>query len=338
MTLDFTPICLESRAEILAFLAQESYQISDITFGNLFIWKHAREISYAIFAESSGLDSSDSANARALIIQTRYAGQDPYFFFPIGGSEQTKRAALKAIDSHAKACGFALHFASIESRNLPLLQATLPSLRVESTPDRFDYVYSVAELIALSGRKFHKKKNHLNHFLAHYTWGIEPISEQNAKELMTAARTWLDSNPAKSPQLELEYQGICAALECFTQLGLRGILIRARENAMPESTETIIAFSFGEMMSQAGVQESGKAGGKAGDEKGENNESMAVIHIEKAAPHIIGAYQIINQQLLAACFPHATYANREEDLGIAGLRQAKRGYNPVFMVEKFCAR
>lgn len=299
MELDFTPVSLESRAEILPFLAKESYQISDITFGNLFIWKHAREISYAICGGS-------------LIIQTCYAGQTPYFFFPIGGDEPSKIHALKSIESHAISHGFPLHFASVESRNLALLQRTFPHLHVESTPDRFDYVYSVEELITLSGRKFHKKKNHLNNFLQTYHWEIEPITQANAKELAQVARIWLDSNPAKSDDLELEYRGICAALCHFEQLGLQGILVRAREKDMPAATQSIIAFSFGEAI----------------------NDEMAVIHIEKAAPNIIGAYQIINQQLLARCFSSLRYANREEDLGIPGLRQAKRGYNPVFMVEK----
>lgn len=302
MELDFTPVSLESRAEILPFLAKESYQISDITFGNLFIWKHAREISYTICGDS-------------LIIQTCYAGQTPYFFFPIGGDEPSKIHALKSIESHAISHGFPLHFASVESRNLALLQRTFPHLHVESTPDRFDYVYSVEELITLSGRRFHKKKNHLNNFLQTYHWEIEPITQANASELTQAARIWLDSNPAKTAALELEYQGICAALCHFEQLGLQGILVRAREKDMPAATQSIIAFSFGETISS----------------------EMAVIHIEKAAPNIIGAYQIINQQLLARCFSSLRYANREEDLGIPGLRQAKRGYNPVFMVEKFRA-
>lgn len=310
MELDFTPISLESRAEILPFLAKESYQISDITFGNLFIWKHAREISHTICGDS-------------LIIQTCYAGQTPYFFFPIGGDEPSKIHALKSIESHAISHGFPLHFASVESRNLALLQRTFPHLHVESTPDRFDYVYSVEELITLSGRKFHKKKNHLNNFLQTYHWEIEPITQANAKELAQVARIWLDSNPAKSDDLELEYRGICAALESFELLGLQGIAVRAREKIalgsnsidptmLESSALPIIAFSFGEII----------------------NDEMAVIHIEKAAPNIIGAYQIINQQLLARCFSSLRYANREEDLGIPGLRQAKRGYNPVFMVEK----
>lgn len=310
MLLSFKPIALESRSEILRFLHNDHFSIADISFGNLYIWKHARAISYAICGDS-------------LIIQTRQThkeGQNPYFFFPIAGDESSKLEALKTLESYARENGFPLHFERIEAHNLPLLRQAFPAISIEATPNHFDYVYSIEELIALSGRKFHKKKNHLNSFLQRYEWEIEPITQANASELAQVARIWLDSNPAKNDDLELEYLGICAALESFDKLGLQGIAVRAREklalgsgNIDPaESVLPIIAFSFGEVIS----------------------DEMAVIHIEKAAPNIIGAYQIINQQLLARCFSSLRYANREEDLGIAGLRQAKRGYNPIFMVEK----
>lgn len=316
MPLSFKPIALESRSEILGFLQNDHFSIADISFGNLYIWKHAREISYAICGGS-------------LLIQTRQThkeGQTPYFFFPIAGDESSKLEALSALESYAQANGYPLHFERVEARNLPLLKLAFPTISIEPTPDHFDYVYSVEELLHLSGRKFHKKKNHLNNFLQRYEWELEPITQANAKELAKVARIWLDSNPAKSDDLELEYLGICAALESFGELGLQGIAVRAREKitlgsnnidpALLESSSLpIIAFSFGEAI----------------------NDEMAVIHIEKAAPNIIGAYQIINQQLLSRCFSSLRYANREEDLGIAGLRQAKRGYNPVFMVEKFRA-
>lgn len=316
MPLSFKPIALESRSEILGFLQNDHFSIADISFGNLYIWKHAREISYAICGGS-------------LLIQTRQThkeGQTPYFFFPIAGDESSKLEALSALESYAQANGYPLHFERVEARNLPLLKLAFPTISIEPTPDHFDYVYSVEELLHLSGRKFHKKKNHLNNFLQRYKWELEPITQANAKELAKVARIWLDSNPAKSDDLELEYLGICAALESFGELGLQGIAVRAREKItlgsnnidpalLDSSSLPIIAFSFGEAI----------------------NDEMAVIHIEKAAPNIIGAYQIINQQLLARCFSSLRYANREEDLGIPGLRQAKRGYNPVFMVEKFRA-
>lgn len=291
-TLEFMPITLESRAVIMPFLAQEEFAISDITFGNLYIWRVAREISYAISYDT-------------LLLQTKYANKDPYFFFPIGAGD--KAQALKALESYVKEQGFVLHFESLESKNLPLLQRLFPNLKIMARQERFDYVYSISELIALSGRKYHKKKNHLNQFLQTYSgqWHYEPISQQNIPAIITAANQWLATHPAPTKDLQLENQGIQEALQAYVSLDLRGGVVYVNDE--------IAAFSFGEVM----------------------NDKMVVIHIEKAAPHITGAYQIINQQLIANAFSAFVYANREEDLGIEGLRRAKKSYNPVFMVEKY---
>ena len=64
-------------------------------------------------------------------------------------------------------------------------------------------------------------------------------------------------------------------------------------------------------------------------------EKMAVIHIEKANPEIRGLYQFINQQFLVHEFPDAVLINREDDLGLEGLRQAKMSYNPVGFARKY---
>lgn len=94
-------------------------------------------------------------------------------------------------------------------------------------------------------------------------------------------------------------------LENYESLDLKGGLIRVNGE--------IASFSFGEVL----------------------NEETALIHIEKARADIAGAYQIINQQLLLNEFSHLTYANREEDLGLEGLRRSKMSYNPVFLIDKY---
>ena len=68
------------------------------------------------------------------------------------------------------------------------------------------------------------------------------------------------------------------------------------------------------------------------------NPNMALIHIEKANPVIRGLYPFINQQFLVHEFSDAEFVNREEDLGIEGLRKAKLSYHPVRFVEKYTVR
>ncbi len=289
--MEFTPITLESKHIIQGFLDKDFFSISDISFGNLFIWSCARDISYAIDSDT-------------LIIKTQYPDAKPYFFYPIGAGDKPK--ALESIAKYCCTHNIPPHFESIESKNLESLQAIFPNLKATPNIDRFDYVYAIQELIELSGRKFHKKKNHLNQFvIAFPNWQYESITARNTKRVIEAADRWLEANPNKSQALLFENIGIKNALQFFEELSLKGGFIHLDGE--------IIAFSFGE----------------------EINNEMAIIHIEKANNEIAGAYQIINQQVLANEFKHLKYANREEDLGIEGLRRAKKSYNPIFMVEKF---
>ena len=62
---------------------------------------------------------------------------------------------------------------------------------------------------------------------------------------------------------------------------------------------------------------------------------MAVIHIEKANSEFRGLYQFINQQFLIHEFPDAVLVNREDDVGLEGLRKSKMSYNPIGFARKF---
>ena len=65
------------------------------------------------------------------------------------------------------------------------------------------------------------------------------------------------------------------------------------------------------------------------------NSNMALIHIEKANPNIRGLYPYINQQFILNEFKNVEFVNREEDLGIPGLRKAKLSYNPHILLKKY---
>ena len=64
-----------------------------------------------------------------------------------------------------------------------------------------------------------------------------------------------------------------------------------------------------------------------------NNETV-VIHIEKAHIDYEGSYQAVNNLFLKNCCETAIFINREQDLGISGLRKAKESYKPHYMVKK----
>ncbi|MHA2278466.1 MAG: phosphatidylglycerol lysyltransferase domain-containing protein, partial [Candidatus Kariarchaeaceae archaeon] len=56
---------------------------------------------------------------------------------------------------------------------------------------------------------------------------------------------------------------------------------------------------------------------------------------EKANPNISGLYQIINQRFCSEALQGFTFVNREQDLGVPGLRRAKMSYHPTHFIEKY---
>lgn len=181
----------------------------------------------------------------------------------------------------------------------------------EFTPDRdnYEYVYLTQDLINLSGKKFRQKKNNLNHFRNQYfgNWEYVPITEDNFAECLDAEKTWYDQHEAGDDDEELlgERYAIEKVFSHWDTLGAVGGAIRMYNK--------IVAFSIGEML----------------------NDDTAIIHFEKSDPKIRGLYQVINHEFVVHAWQHTTYINREEDMGIPGLRKSKESYNPDHFVEKY---
>lgn len=292
--MQFQPISLEHRDLFLKFQSRSEMPLSDFNFTNLWIWRFAREISFAYFAE-------------CLIIKTVYPNQEPYYFFPLGVDYPKALEALLAFAPNAR------------FKSLTLMQAQYLkehfNLSFSPNRDRFDYVYSIPELIALNGRKYHKKKNHLNKFLQTYPDFIfEEIQEKHINELAETYQVWFGNNPNQDDSLRAEKAGIQAILQDFKILNrvsedglfsLKGGILRVGEE--------IVAFSFAEAISKESI----------------------VVHIEKANTAYAGVFQAINQQFLSHLWREYLWANREEDLGIEGLRKAKLSYHPAHLLEKY---
>lgn len=292
--MQFQPISLEHRDLFLKLQSRSEMPLSDFNFTNLWIWRFAREISFTYLKD-------------CLIIKTAYPNQEPYYFFPLG--ENYAKAIKSLLDSVPNA----------RFKSLTLMQAQYLkehfNLSFSPNRDRFDYVYHIPELIALNGRKYHKKKNHLNKFLQTYPdFVFEEMQEEHISELAETYQLWFSSNPNQDESLKAEKDGIQAILQDFKILSepsedglfaLKGGILRVNGE--------IIAFSFAEAISKESI----------------------VVHIEKANTAYAGVFQAINQQFLSHLWGEYLWANREEDLGIEGLRKAKLSYQPAHLLEKY---
>ena len=167
--------------------------------------------------------------------------------------------------------------------------------------DNFDYLYSREELAKLAGRKFHKKKNLVNAFINNYNYEGKPLLENLIPEAIQVLEQWRDGreNPG-------DYQANKEALEKSEALQLCGGIYYVEGEPA--------AFTLGEELARG--------------------ESF-VIHFEKALGKFKGIYQFINKCFASILPEKYKYINREQDLGNAGLRQAKMSYRPVGFVKKY---
>lgn len=175
--------------------------------------------------------------------------------------------------------------------------------------DYFDYIYLREDLATLKGKKLQAKRNHINNFNRKYTYEYIPITPDRISECIQLESEWYKINRTDKAEEDLddERRSMIYALNHFEELGLIGGAIRVENR--------IIAFSFGSPI----------------------NHDTFGVHVEKADIRYEGAYAVINKEFAAHLPECYRYVNREEDLGIPGLRQAKLSYNPYILLEKSAA-
>lgn len=194
---------------------------------------------------------------------------------------------------------------------LNLLEEMGYNLSIMPVEADFDYIYLSEKLATLSGNAYHKKKNHLNQFHRHYDhrYRIESITASNASTAFLAAKEWCLSNGCgDSLDLCYEFQGIFDILSNWGKNEkplLEGVVIFVDDHP--------VALTFGEHIV---------------------NDTF-LVHVEKADHNVQGIYTAINQAMAYQIYERCTFINREQDLGIEGLRKAKQSYHPHHMVKKF---
>lgn len=187
-----------------------------------------------------------------------------------------------------------------------------PEFIIEEETDLKDYLYDAGELRTLAGKKFQKKRNLVNKFMKEYDgrWKYKTMCCVDEYFLEEFMKKWVKKRVEEGVDSEetllLEKDGVIDILRNCDKVTFRvgGIFI----------DEMLEAFTIGSYNSR---------------------EQMAVISIEKGNSEIPGIYQVINQQFLINAFEEAKVVNREDDMGIEGLRQAKESYNPIGYARKY---
>ncbi len=232
----------------------------------------------------------------------KYTREGVAFSFPYGQGDTRK--ALNNVVSYAESIGTKLKFIGMTENRVNELERLMPGkFKFESNRDTWDYVYRQDELAELKGRKFHSKRNHISKFNKLYEWEYEAVTHENTDKCREVSDKWFEVN--KDSDLD-EYDALERAYRNYKDLGLDGGLLKV--DSKP------VAFTIGERI----------------------NEDVYVVHFEKAFDDIEGAYTVINNEFCKRLSGYK-YINREEDLGIVGLRKAKMSYKPAMMVKKYTA-
>ena len=181
----------------------------------------------------------------------------------------------------------------------------------EENRGAMDYIYSSEDLMWLRGKKFSAKRNHVNKFLGAYgdNWSFEEMDPKvHRDDIINFQITWGTSRGENDTADSPETFSIKKALDNFNRLGLKGGIIRVDGK--------MIGFTIGKRVS----------------------DYVFGVMYEKADISYEGAYAMINQQFAQRNFEGIPYVNREEDLGIEGLRKAKLSYNPVQLTKKYLVK
>ena len=288
---NFAAIDLDMSGELDPFCKNLEEGVCEFVFANLFLCRNKYEYAISRVADGcyalSGVEHAGGA-----------AGIEGSFFSILG--------ALPSPLIIAELLARFDFWKSVTQGQYEAFGAELEArgFRAELNRSNFDYLYLRSDLAALSGKKFHKKKNLVNAFNAAFpNTETAPLTDANKNGALAVLNTWERLHIQNDVT---DYEPCKEALAHMDALGLNGLLVSV--DGQPA------AFSLGETMAAGG---------------------MYCVHFEKGIDAYKGIYQFINQQEALALPESITYINREQDVGDEGLRQAKMTYRPVKFVEKY---
>lgn len=293
--LEFKKPEIGDKAWVNSCLKHANSMNCEYTFGNLFIWAEAYKTEICKYKD---------------FLIVRWHDEDSVTYsLPLGEGDFTD--AVAQIISDAKQNSVTPKIYGITEGYLGMLQEAFFGEFDYSFDDGMnDYIYSAQKMASLSGKKYHSKRNHITFFKKNNPdWKFEKLTKENISECIACHAKWIenkDSDTDSDEEYSFEFEAVLKAFEYFDELGFIGGLLRVDGE--------VVAFTMGE---------------------GQVASSCFVTHFEKAPAQMRGAYPAICFEFTKNCLLGSfEYVNREEDLGIEGLRKAKQSYYPEVFLKK----
>ena len=290
--IDFQPVTPDKKESYNRLLLDGRERGCEYSFANLYLW-----------GRQKGAIIHDH-----LVLFSQFSRRSVYPF-PVGTGDKAK--VIQAIMEDAQQRGIPCRLTGLREEDIALLEKLYPGkFRFHCDRDSYDYVYSIADLAQLKGRRYQKKRNHCNRFRENFPYSTAvPLGPENIGAVEQLVDTWYDVRLREDPQgdYHMERAALKKALQSFKTLGMEGLVLM--------DGQTALAMTLGSPISP----------------------NTFDVHFEKALPEAEGAYAAINFEFaryLQNKYPQLQYLNREDDLGQEGLRKAKLSYYPHHMVEK----
>lgn len=225
------------------------------------------------------------------------------FTFPAGSGDY--KDLFLTLKREAEENNCPLVIGSVTDENLSLFEELFEGqYSVYCDEADCDYIYDAEKLRTLSGKKYHQKRNHLARFYEN-NWEYSTLTEKDFDECIEFAVNSYNLNQSYDDESSVAEQfAINTFMNYYNELELKGGVIRVDGKVQ--------GFTIGDAI----------------------NSNTFDIHIEKANAEIQGAYAAINNEFAKSATAGYSYINREEDLGLEGLRRSKRSYHPVIMLRK----
>lgn len=173
-----------------------------------------------------------------------------------------------------------------------------------------DYVYDRESLATLAGKKLQPKRNHVNRFFRTYPSAeYRDLTSDLIPACMALEQRWMEQKEgyADNPVYAEERRSMAFVFKHWNELDGRGGALFVDGN--------MVAFTYGAPI---------------------NHDTFDVC-VEKADVNYEGAFAAINREFVRRLPGQFTLVNREEDLGVEGLRKAKESYQPAFLLHKHAA-
>ena len=297
----FKDIDIYAKEKLQPYFDMVNYEACEYCFATLYMWQHLYKTGYYI------------GDGFAVLVG-EYEG-DTFSILPLAKKEKL-HDVIDFVFNYFKNENKKLYFRGVTQEVVDYLKENYnDKFEYIEERDLFDYVYDAESMRTLGGRKNQKKRNHINYFLKEYEGRFEYrlLDKEDFNSCLELVKKWANNKEEHNEYDENMDEELIGIKKIFNNYDILKDNIKIGGIFIDNQLE---AFTIGELL----------------------NPNMALIHIEKANPDIRGLYPFINQQFLVNEFSQVEFVNREEDLGIPGLRKAKLSYHPIRFVEKYTVK